>query len=449
MEKNKFHFIGIGGIGMSALAHIVVERGFQVSGSDKQKSPITDQLERAGAKIFLSYDAKNLPEEEVSIVYGTAIASDNPELQEAKARGLPLLHRADLLNVLMTKKKSLLVAGTHGKTTTSSLLSHVLVVARLDPSYAIGGVVQSLGKNGGDGKGEYFVAEACESDGTFLSYPGWGAIVTNIDGDHLDYWKNKEALCAGFSQFINAIASKEHLLYCADDETLQAISPQGISYGFSENAQARILSFSNEDWTLKFTLSFQGKIFEDIQIPMIGRHNVLNSAAVFALGLKLRIQEEALRKAFSSFRGIGRRVEKKGEKRGIALYDDYGHHPTEIKTTLAGLKKAVGERRLVAVFQPHRFTRTRDCLDDFPFAFSHADLVFLTDIYSAGEAPIPGVTIERLIEKMEKEIREKLIYVPKVSLKDGVLSALKEGDVVLTIGAGDITKFGPELLEHL
>ena len=311
--NQSYHFIAIGGIGMSALAHILLEKGIQVSGSDKQKSPITDKLEKAGAKIYIGYDPKNLPQESVPIVYSTAAVSENPEFEAAKTKGFLLLHRSELLSMLMENKKSLLVAGTHGKTTSSSLLTHVLLECGLDPSYAVGGIVHNMSKNGGEGRGNYFVAEACESDGTFLRYSGYGAIVTNIDADHLDYWKDKDALSLGFIQFLEQIQSKEHLLYCIDDEWLKSLNCRGISYGFSDTAEARVLSCFSDGWKQDYTLLFRGKLFEDIQIPLIGKHNILNSAAVFTLGLQIGIKEVDLRKAFASFKGIGRRVEKKGE----------------------------------------------------------------------------------------------------------------------------------------
>jgi UDP-N-acetylmuramate--alanine ligase len=448
-ENDQYHFIAIGGIGMSALAQILLEKGCHVTGSDKQSSPITEQLKAKGAKITIGYDPKNLPQKTVPIVFSTAAVHANAEYEAAKAQGYCLVHRSELLGKLIEGKKALLVAGTHGKTTTSSLLSFTLLECGLNPSFAVGGILNNMSTNGKMGSSEYFVAEACESDGSFLCYPGYGGIVTNIDGDHLDYWKDKDSLIAGFSDFLKNIDSHEHLFFCIDDEWLSSLNPKGISYGFSERAEARVLTFSADGWTQTFTLLFRGKKINDIQIPLIGRHNVLNSAAVFALGLQLGVEVEDLRKALSSFRGIQRRVEKKGEAKGIAVYDDYGHHPTEIKTTLAGLKKAVGKKRLVAVFQPHRFTRTRDCWEEFDSCFEDADLIFLTDIYGAGEPAIHGIHSQALYEKMKAKIGKKLFYSPASDLKAGLLSYLKEGDVVLTIGAGDITKLGGELLQTL
>lgn len=444
----QYHFIAIGGIGMSALARILIQKGAVVSGSDNQKSPITDSLERAGAQIFIGYSPRNLPNQAL-IVYSTHVQDGNAEFKEANRVGLPLIHRSQLLAQLLEEKKALLVAGTHGKTTTSSLLAHVLNGCGLNPSYAIGGIVHSLGNNGGEGTGDYFVAEACESDGTFLAYRGFGGIITNIDDDHLDFWKTEEALIDGFSTVLKSFSSKEHLFYCIDDENLELLAPQGISYGFSKNAEARILGYLQEGWGQYFTLSFRGKIYPDIFVPIIGEHNILNSAAVFALGLQLQIPQELLREALQTFEGIGRRLEKKGEGGGIVVYDDYGHHPTEIATTLKGLKGAIGNRRLVVVFQPHRYTRSRDCIDDFPSAFAHADIICITDIYSAGETAIPGIDIDLLFRKIQAVQREKITYFPRDNLLQNLIHFLKKDDVVLTIGAGDVTKLGPELIRKL
>ncbi len=443
-----YHFIAIGGIGMSGLARILIERGFTVSGSDSQRSPLTDNLEKAGAKIFIGYCPSNLPRRGI-VVYSTFVVKENTEFEAAKSAGFPLMHRSRLLAQLMEGKKSLLVAGTHGKTTTSSLLTHILYECGYDPSYSIGGILSTLNSNGGEGKGEYFIAEACESDGTFLEYPRFGGIVTNIDNDHLDFWKTEKSLIRGFAKFLKPFSSKEHLFYCADDQFLTELSPQALSYGFSEKANARITEFSQEGFGIRFSLSFRGKDYPNIQASLIGRHNALNTAAVFALSVQLGIPEEPLRKALMNFKGIGRRVEKRGEISGITIFDDYGHHPTEIATTLEGLKKAIGERRLVAIFQPHRYTRTRDCMEEFAGAFAHADLLCITDIYAAGEAPIPGIDTPRLLEKIRKKQEEKVRYFSRPSLTENMLNLLQKGDVVVTIGAGDVTKIGPELLLKL
>src|SRR5579872_7063199 len=448
MHMGKYHFIGIGGIGMSALAHILLQRGAEVSGSDLRASPITEKLTSKGARIAIGQSADNI-REGTTIVYSTDISTDNSEYQEAKRRGLLLLHRSELLGLIMRGSSSLLVTGTHGKTTTSSLLAHLLIHTGREPGFAIGGVVCSLGTNGAHGNGPYFVAEADESDGSFLQYPAYGAIITNCDNDHLAYWKTEEALLQGFKTFADRVESKEHLFWCADDAQLSSLKLQGISYGFSKSADFCINACAQEGWNLSFSCAFKDKVYRAIKIPMIGRHNVLNAAAVFGLGVQLNIPEERIRQAFMTFQGVKRRAEKKGETAGISFYDDYGHHPTEIAATLAAFKSAIGNRRLVVAFQPHRYTRTRDCLEQFPEAFSAADAMICTDIYSAGEAPIVGITTEHLLEKIQKRCPAPTTYVARATLPIYLAGHLREGDVLVTMGAGDITKICPEVVEIL
>ncbi|MBS0653417.1 MAG: UDP-N-acetylmuramate--L-alanine ligase [Verrucomicrobia bacterium] len=444
MEK-KYHFIGIGGIGMSALARILLQRGCQVTGSDLSPSALTDQLQLEGANICIGHSQDNLKDPNV-VIYSTAVNKENPEVQAACEKQVPFLHRAELLKELMEGYAPLLVTGTHGKTTTSSLLAHVLIEAGLKPSYAVGGIVCSLGNNGGHGTGPYFVAEADESDGSFLKYRPFGAIMTNIDNDHLDFWKNEEAILAGFKQFADSVVSPEHFLWGGDDEKLRSLNLKGMSYGFDEHNDLIIESFRQTGWKIVFDISFKEKVYSDIEIPLIGGHNVLNSAAVFGLGLCLNIPEASLRAAFKSFKGVSRRMEKKGEANGIVFYDDYAHHPTEIYATLRAVKHAIGKHRLVVVFQPHRYTRTRDSMAEFGTAFDHADVVILTDIYAAGEKPIEGVTTDALYAKIQETVPTELHYVPRKKLAAHLASLLKPQDVLVTLGAGDITKLCSEVI---
>lgn len=443
-----YHFIGIGGIGMSALARILLQRGVHVSGSDKSASLITEELKNLGAEIFIGHSAA-LISRPLTVVYNSDIPLENPEYVEAKKRGYPIWHRSDLLKKLMEGSSPLLVSGTHGKTTTSSLLAHTLVKAGLDPSYAIGGIVRSLGSNGGAGEGGYFVAEADESDGTFLKYSSYGAILTNVDNDHLNFWQTEKRLEDGFKQFATQVSSREHLFFCSDDERLKALNIKGVSYGFDEEAELQVTSYRQEAWKNVFDIHFDGRDFADIEIPLIGGHNVLNAAAVFGLSLRLKVNEQAIRSALKSFEGVGRRAEKKGEYKGVAIYDDYAHHPTEIFATLRAIKTAIGDKRLVVAFQPHRYTRTKDCMDLFPEAFEHADLVLLTDIYAAGEKPLPGVNIESLLKKLQNRCSAEICYHSRPELAHFVSTLLRPKDVFVTMGAGDITKLGPELLEQL
>lgn len=447
-KNTHYHFVGIGGIGMSALAQILLQRGEAVSGSDTTPSPLTQKLEKQGAEIFICHDAKHL-RSPCTVIYSSAVKEENPELEEAKLRGFLCLHRSELLHRLMGQKEPLLVTGTHGKTTGSSLLAHLLVHAELDPSYAVGGYISSLDAHAGDGKGDYFVAEADESDGSFLTYSPFGAIITNIDNDHLDYWKNIDRLVKAFGAFARRVKSPEHLFWCGDDDLLRSLQLPGFSYGFDALNQLKIHSFFQQGWKTTFDVSFHGKLYSEIHIPLIGAHNVLNAAAVFGLGLALHLPEETIRKAFICFKGVSRRSEFKGSKEGIAIFDDYGHHPTEIFATLRAMKQAVPHHRLIVAFQPHRYSRTRDCLHEFGRAFECADQLILTDIYAAGETPIAGITVDTLLHHIKQEGLTDVCYVPRSSLAPFCTKCLKSGDVLVTMGAGDITRVGDEVMELL
>jgi len=326
-SKNKFHFVGIGGIGMSALAHILLQKGIPVTGSDVAPSAMTDQLQKKGAEIFIGHSSHHI-KPFMTVVCSTDIKEDNPEIKQAKKDGLPLLHRSELLFQLMNGYSPLLVTGTHGKTTTSSLLAHLLVSSGLDPAFAIGGVVRSLNANGGHGSGPYFVAEADESDGSFLNYLPFGAIITNVDNDHLAHWHSLDKLVEGFHRFADLVQSSEHLIWCGDDDILRSLKLKGFSYGFDPSNDLQIENFRQAGWKMIFDICFEGNAYPEIEIPLIGGHNVLNAAAVFGLGIKIQIPEEKLREAFASFQGVNRRAEFKGECRHIDIFDDYAHHPT-------------------------------------------------------------------------------------------------------------------------
>jgi UDP-N-acetylmuramate--alanine ligase len=439
----KYHFIGIGGIGMSALARILLKRGAKVQGTDASLSYVTEGLQKAGAEIYSGHSADYL-KTPCTTIYGTAIKSDHPEYKAAIDQKFPVLHRSDLLAELMEGYRTLLVAGTHGKTTTSCLLTHVLDIATMNPTFALGGIALNFYSNGDQGSGQYFVAEADESDGTFLKYPSYGAIITNIEEDHLDYWKTGEALIEGFKQF----AKKPSLLWwCADDHILPTLSLQGHSYGFSKDAHLQITKWRQDGFKLVFDLAFQGKTYKEVELTLIGKHNIENGAAVFGMALELGIEESAIREAFMTFKGVKRRLEKKGERRAVSFYDDYAHHPTEIVTTLKGIRKAIGERRLIVAFQPHRYTRVRDCWKDFIAAFEDADVVFMTDIWTAGEKPIEGITTEKLFQELKAASPFPVFYHPRSEYSAAIASFLRPHDVVISLGAGDITEVCGEILE--
>ncbi len=445
MTENMYHFIGLGGIGMSALARILMQQGAEVRGTDAKASALLDQLGKEGAKVKVGHDAAWI-QKGSTVVFSSDILEKNGELERAKELRLPLLHRSDLLGRLMEGKKPLLITGTHGKTTTASLLAWVLFDAGVDPTFAIGGILSQLDTNGKAGKGSFFVAEADESDGSFLKSPAFGAIVTNVDNDHMGYWKSVENLDTGFRKFLAAVQSTDHLFWCKDDARLEGLKPKGFSYGFSQGSDLVLQSFAQDENGIRFDIDFQGKKYRRIELPLFGRHNALNAAAVFGLALQLQVPEEAVRKGFRSFCGTKRRLEFKGMAHKVKVYDDYGHHPVEIAATLKALRASIRERRLVVIFQPHRYTRVRDLFEDFLTCFSEADVVVLTDIYSAGETPLVGVTTAALYSRMKESLGSKLHFFPRQHLEVGVVEILRPLDVALTIGAGDVTQAGQPIL---
>ena len=429
-----YHFIGLGGIGMSALARVLLQKGEAVQGSDLALTPLLQALRAEGARVEIGHDAAFIHPGLTAVIYSSDIKESNPELCRAKALGLPLLHRSDLLHRLMEGKRKLLITGTHGKTTTTSLLANVLLQAGREPSFVVGGILCESGLNGRWGAGEEFVAEADESDGSFLKTAADGAIVTNLEREHLNYWQTEERLTEAFRQFC---AQSRSLFWCADDPKLVALQPQGISYGFSDAAQARISNFEQQ----------RGRIFYDlgpypkIEVALLGRHNALNSAAVFTCALSLGIAEEQIRAAFRTFGGVSRRMEKVGEVLQVLIYDDYGHHPTEIATTLDGLRAEIGERRLIVLFQPHRYSRVQDL--SFEGCFGAADELIVTDIYGAGETPIPGLSGQKLAEQLQGR------YIPREQLEREIAHAARPNDVLITVGAGDITRAGRGILAQI
>ena len=450
-EGSVYHFIGIGGIGMSSLARILLQRNIRVSGSDLSSSTLLKTLQEAGAHVFIGHKAEQVPDQG-QVIYTTSVSHENnEEYREAEKKGLLLIHRSDLLCQLMQGFAPLLVAGTHGKTTTSSLLAHTLLVAGEDPSFSVGGIVPSLQGNGRAGQGAWFVAEADESDGSFLSYTPYGAILTNIDLDHMNYWKTEENLLQGFLAFYKKIKNPECLFWCADDPRLSSLSLKGVRYGFSDQADLKIEQVEPLGWKMRWSFSLDGKRYEDFEVPLIGRHNVLNASAVAGLALRIGLAEQEIRNAFLQFLGVQRRSEKKGEalQSQVLVYDDYGHHPVEIASTLQAMKRAFPGRRIIVVFQPHRFTRTQDCWSEFAPALQIADHVILTDIYPAGEKPMDQVDAKRLYK--ETFSQERSCYLSKDDLfsLEALVKFIQPHDVVVTMGAGDITQLGSQLLKRL
>lgn len=449
MENNSFHFVGIGGIGMSALARLLKAKNYKVTGSDHAVGKTVQALESEGFEIFKTHEAKNIANVETTVIYSSAISEANPEIKQAKALNCPLWHRSDLLAFIMKPYQSILVTGTHGKTTTSSMMAHVLSAAGQSPSFMIGGLIQPQNTNGCIGTGPYFVAEADESDKSFLKYFPDYAIITNIESDHLDNYQDLKDIENHFAQFIKQIKSPAHLLWCYDCPQLRSLNPTGISYGYEKGAALHITNARQNGWGCIFDLSLKGVKYANIELSTIGDHNILNAAAVFGIALMLGINEEDIRKGLSTFVGAKRRSEKIGEYKKIQIYDDYGHHPTEIACLLRSFRKTFPKRKIIALFQPHRYSRFIPFKDDFIKSFHDANEVWITDVYAAGEVPKEHIDMRKYAQALEANSKVKTKYINRAHLVENALNELKPFDILITIGAGDITNVGPQILTEL
>ncbi|MGE5280277.1 MAG: UDP-N-acetylmuramate--L-alanine ligase [Deltaproteobacteria bacterium] len=440
------HFIGIGGIGVSGLARLALKAGVRVSGSDVRESAVTQALRAAGAQVVLGHRGQNVGDAEC-VVYSSAIRPDNPEMVAARTRHLTVKKRAEFLCDLMEEKTVVAVAGAHGKTTTSSLAAKLLTAAGLCPTVAVGGILREEGDNAHCGESRFFVAEADESDGTFLCYTPTYSLVTNIDQEHMDHYKTYDNLLCAFAAYLKQTAAGGCVIACADDAALadlaSANAPRLVTYGFSPRADVFIEKFAADERTIRFSCSRRGRSLGAFTLSLCGRHNALNAAAVIALGLELDLDPRTIREALASFRGVERRFEVRHEDRDVMIVDDYGHHPTEIVATLAGARERI-PGRLVVVFQPHRYTRTQALFDRFAKSFSHCDHLLVTDIYAANEDPIEGVTAENLVERIRANAACPVSYAPRPDLVGRVRAVVRPGDCVLFLGAGDITKASHE-----
>lgn len=450
-KNQRIHFVGIGGIGMSGIAEVLCNLGYRISGSDIKESEITKRLADLGCQIVYGHKRENVHGADV-VVYSSAIRRDNPEIQEALARMIPVIRRAEMLAELMRMKYGIAVAGTHGKTTTTSLIATVLAHAGLDPTMVIGGRLNSLGTNARLGEGEFLVAEADESDGSFLSLCPTIAIVTNIDPEHLDYYEGIDHLKKTFLEFINKVPFYGSSILCLDHEVVRSLIPwvtkRYITYGLDPEADMRAEAVRGEGWGIVFEPCWQGQRLDSVRLNIPGIHNAVNSLAAIACGIKLDIPFGLIKEALEGFGGVQRRFQRKGEVEGIMVIDDYAHHPVEIKATLLAAK-GLGRGRIIAIFQPHRYTRTRDLFSDFPAAFSTCDLLYVTDIYPAGEDPIPGVSAKSLAQEIGKQIG-KVSYIPeKDKLVEEVTRLLAPGDTVITLGAGNIWEVADGIVDAL
>ncbi|XXF76454.1 UDP-N-acetylmuramate--L-alanine ligase [Myxococcaceae bacterium GXIMD 01537] len=446
------HFVGIGGIGMSGIAEVLLNLGYKVSGSDLKASDITRRLEKLGATLFEGHKAGNLVHADV-VVISSAVRKDNPEVVAARQRKIPVIPRAEMLAELMRLKYAVAVAGSHGKTTTTSMVATVLTAAGLDPTAVVGGKVNVLDSNAKLGKSELMVVEADESDGSFLKLHPSIAIVTNIDPEHMDHYGTLEVLQSAFVEFCNRVPFYGLNVLCLDHPNVQALLPRiekrFVTYGSSHTADYRLEGVRLEGFTTRFEAFRRDEPLGEFRVRMVGAHNALNALAVIAVAEEMDIPLDTVRTALAEFAGVQRRFTVRGEARGITVVDDYGHHPTEVMATLAGARRAFG-RRVVVAFQPHRYTRTHDLMKEFATSFNDADVVFVTSVYAAGEEPIPGATGDALAEAIRAHGHRDVTFVEKrQGLPEALAQRLQEGDIVLTLGAGDITHVGPELLTLL
>jgi UDP-N-acetylmuramate--alanine ligase len=451
-KKPRIHFVGVGGIGMSGIAEVLLNLGYEISGSDLKASEATNRLGSLGGKIFIGHAAAHVAEADV-VVISSAVRRDNAEVIEARNRSVPVIARAEMLAELMRLKSGIAVAGSHGKTTTTSLVAQVLGHAGLDPTAVVGGRLKEYGTNAKLGRGEWMVVEADESDGSFLKLSPTLAIVTNVDAEHLDHYGNLEALRRAFVTFANGVPFYGLAVLCLDHPTVQGMIPEiekrHVTYGLSSQAHYRAADVALSGFRSVFSVSRGGENLGQFELPMVGEHNVLNALAAIAVADELSIPVDVTHEALRLFRGVDRRFTVRGEVAGVTVVDDYGHHPAEIRATLAGARAAFG-RRLVVVFQPHRYTRTRDLLEEFATAFNEADAVVVTEIYPSGEEPIAGVDGASVAEALRRHGHQDAQFVgDRARLQDAVLAKVGKGDLVLTLGAGDITKLGPELLAGL
>jgi UDP-N-acetylmuramate--alanine ligase len=451
----KVHFVGIGGIGMSGIAELLLNLGYKVTGSDLKESDITRRLASLGGEIHVGHRAENVaPDVDVVVTSSAVRRSTNPEAQVARTRGVPVIPRAEMLAELMRLKEGVAIAGSHGKTTTTSLVATVVAHAGLDPTAVVGGKLNALGSNARLGTGQLMVVEADESDGSFLRLSPTIAVITNVDPEHLDHYGTVEALQQAFVDFADRVPFYGLVVVCLDHPVVQHLIPRlskrHVTYGLSPQADFRAEEIQLGPFSASFEVVHRGARLGRVQLKMVGQHNVLNALAACAVADELGIPFEKTREALGLFAGVQRRFTVRGEAAGVTVVDDYGHHPAEIRATLAGARASFPTRRIVCAFQPHRYTRTRDLLGDFATCFHDAEVLLLGEIYAAGEEPIPGTSGQRLLEAVQSCGHRNAAFVPvRQELARAVFEKLRPGDLVLTLGAGDITHLGEELLALL
>ncbi|HTU42844.1 MAG TPA: UDP-N-acetylmuramate--L-alanine ligase [Candidatus Aquilonibacter sp.] len=463
------HFVGIGGIGMSGIAEVLLNLGYKVSGSDLRNSPVTERLTALGAAVFEGHRAENISGAEV-VVTSSAIAEQNPEVVEAHRLHIPVIQRAEMLAELMRLKYGIAIAGMHGKTTTTSMVAAVLAAGGLDPTVVVGGRVGAMGSNARLGKSRYLVAEADESDRSFLKLSPILSVVTNIDREHMDCYRNMRDVKRTFLEFMDRVPFYGMIVACNDDPLLRRLIPEvqrrTVTYGTKRGSDfwikiaptlsagsGRALAAKDADGIgqplSRFRVSYRGKDLGEFTLHVPGVHNILNATAAIAVGVGLDVELEAVRAGLDQFRGVDRRFQLRGREAGVSVIDDYGHHPTEIKATLAAARQC-GFRKIHVIFQPHRYTRTRDLMEDFTTAFADADSLFVLDIYAASEKPIEGISGETLAGAIREKSGRSAEYVSSFAdAVSAVAAVAQEGDMILTLGAGSVSQLGPMILEKL
>jgi UDP-N-acetylmuramate--alanine ligase len=455
----RIHFVGIGGIGMSGIAEVLLNLGYKVSGSDLKSSAVTQRLASLGAAIFEGHHAENATGAEV-VVTSSAIAMENPEVSEAHKLHIPVIQRAEMLAELMRLKYGIAIAGMHGKTTTTSMVAAVLAAGGLDPTVVVGGRVDAMGSNARLGKSQYLVAEADESDRSFLKLSPILSVVTNIDREHMDCYRNMRDVKKTFVEFMDRVPFYGMIVACNDDPLLRRLLPdvqrRTVTYGTKRGSdfliklgEAAVRESGAARPLSRFRVTYRKQDLGEFTLHVPGVHNILNATAAIAVGVGLDVSVDAIRAALDQFRGVDRRFQLRGQAAGVSVIDDYGHHPTEIKATLAAARQC-GYRKVHVVFQPHRYTRTRDLMDDFTTAFANADSLFVLDIYAASESPIEGISGETLARAVSEKSGRSAQYVSSFSeAVDSVTDAAQDGDMILTLGAGSVSQLGPMILEKL
>ena len=450
-KVKNLHFIGIGGIGMSGIAEVLLNMGHCISGSDLNETEITRRLVSLGAEVFNGHDPSNLGDADV-VITSTAVKENNPEVTAAHKRNIPVIPRAEMLAELLKMKFSIAVSGSHGKTTTTSMVATILLHGGLDPTMVLGGKLTGTGNNARLGDGEYIVAEADESDGSFLSLSPAISVITNIDLEHLEYYRDIEEIRNAFLQFANIVPFYGSTILCLDDDNIVRILPEikrrAITYGLKDGADYQAKNISFEGLSSRFALYYRGDFLENISLNVPGIFNIYNAMAAIAVARELDMPIPEIREGLKSYIGVHRRLEIKGEVNGITVVDDYGHHPTEIRATLTAARQ-MWNKRIIVVFQPHRYTRTQALFDRFLTAFSDADILILTDIYPASEREIEGVNSSKLQQGIRESGHKDVTYMPDFDrIVDHLLMIAERPDAIITFGAGDIWKVGEEFLRR-